>query len=74
MPPVISKLANADNQEQELMPSPALENSNNIPIGDNKLAYIISDIISNLKSQQDQSRIENPKEDTKTPAPSVLNL
>ena len=56
MPPVISNLANAGNQEQELMPSPALDDSNNIPIGDNKLAYIISDIISNLKSQQNQSR------------------
>ena len=46
MPPVISKLADAGNQEQELMPSPYFDNSNNILIGDNKLACIISDIIS----------------------------
>ena len=53
MPPVISKLA--DDQEPGAMSTPDLTAANESPVGDSKLAYIIADIISNLKSQQSQS-------------------
>ena len=51
MPPVISKLIDA--QEPGAMLTPDLIAANESPpVGDSKLAYIIGDIISNLKSQQ----------------------
>ena len=51
MPPVISKLVDA--QEPGAMLTPDLVATNESPpVGDSKLAYIIADIISNLKSQQ----------------------
>ena len=54
MPPVISKLVDA--QEPGAMLTPDLVAANESPpVGDSKLAYIIADIISNLKSQQSQS-------------------
>ena len=53
MPPVISKLVDA--QESGVMLTPDLAAANELPAGDSKLAYIIADIISNLKSQQSQS-------------------
>ena len=53
MPPVISKLVDA--QEPGAMLTPDLVVANESPVGDSKLAYIIADIISNLKSQQSQS-------------------
>ena len=54
MPPVISKLVDA--QEPGAMLTPDLVAANESPpVGDSKLAYIIADIISNLKSQQSRS-------------------
>ena len=53
MPPVISKLVDAP--EPGAMLTPDLVAANESPVGDSKLAYIIADIISNLKFQQSQS-------------------
>ena len=53
MPHVISKLVDA--LEPGAMLTPDLVAANESPVGDSKLAYIIADIISNLKSQQIQS-------------------
>ena len=53
MPPVISKLVDAQEPGAMLTPGPVAANESP-PVGDSKLAYIIADIISNLKSQQSQ--------------------
>ena len=53
VPPIISKLVDA--QEPGAMSTPYLVAANELPIGESKLAYIIADIISNLKSQQSHS-------------------
>ena len=54
MPPVISKLVDTQELGAMLTPDPVATNESP-PVGDSKLAYIIADIISNLKSQQSRS-------------------